>query len=75
MQELQKILRGQQELFLTALPMHIVLAIDECSDSDGSSEFLGGMVECMMKHGLGDAYLIVLYIEEEEKNIFYRIAL
>ena len=30
MQELQKILRGQQELFLTALPMHIVLAIDEC---------------------------------------------
>ena len=48
--------------------MHIVLAIDECSDSDGSSEFLGGMVECMMKHGLGDAYLIVLYIEEEREE-------
>ena len=40
MQELQKIRRGQQELFLTDLPMHIVLAIDECCDSEGSSEFL-----------------------------------
>merc|ERR1719401_953341 len=62
--ELRKIRRDQQELFLTDLPMHIVLAITHDAVEDSASEraaelkFLGGMVEGMMTHGLSTRFTI-----------------
>merc|ERR1711924_12316 len=56
MQELRKIQRDQQELFLTDLPIHIVLAIRDDEDMDLS--VLRGMVEGMMTHGLSPRFAI-----------------
>jgi len=76
-QELRKFRRDEQELFLTDLPMHIVLAIrhdaavDLASASVGRSvagelKFLGGMVDGMMTHGLSTRFTmknILAFIE------------
>ena len=63
-QELRKCRRDEQELFLTDLPMHIVLAITHDAALDVPSaiayelKFLGGMVEGMMTHGLSTRFTI-----------------
>merc|ERR1712224_572066 len=73
-QELRTIRRGQQELFLTDVPMHIVLAIDRDLDEIVCLkllEFLDGMVECMMTHGLSTRFAInrILALIEEGYDV------
>merc|ERR1719486_1410162 len=56
-QELRKIRRDQQELFLTDLPIHIVLAISDDKDPEALS-VSRGMFEGMMTHGLSTRFAI-----------------
>ena len=56
-QELRKILRDQQELFLSDLPIHIVLAISDDEDPEDLS-VSRGIVERMMTHGLSTRFAV-----------------
>merc|ERR1712032_246329 len=64
-QEMRKVQVDQKELFLTDLPMHIVLSIthefateDSTSESSRVLRHLAGMVESMMAYGLSTRFAI-----------------
>lgn len=59
-QQLPEVWSGQQKLFLTDLPMHIILSISEDSTSKNFEllKLLRGMIKGMMAHGLSTRFAI-----------------